>query len=382
MAGRVLRVLMGVAFVALPAAAQEMPDSAQAAPDSAAVVDSVQAGPPPGTPGDVQPLFASDQMLTAFLEAPFEDVYRYRSGSDRMEYPATLSVADPVAGRMETYEVQVRVRGHFRALASTCAFPSLRINFKKKDVEGTLFEGQDRLRLVAHCQGTREYEQNVLQEYLTYRMFNQLTDRSLRVRLVRLTYVDTKRSSGQQVTKYAFFIEPYEAAAARMGWEELELESVVPFDLDQEQLSTFELFQFMIANTDWSIAFPKLGEKFCCHNALLIGNMAGPVYPIPYDFDWSGIIDANYAIPDEKLGIRSVRQRRFWGVCRGRETLEQAIPLFNERRDAIYEMYRGQIGMMPREKDRTLDYLDDFYEVINDEEKFTEEIMDRCRPVG
>ena len=42
----------------------------------------------------------------------------------------------------------------------------------------------------------------------------------------------------------------------------------------------------------------------------------------------------------------------------------------------------GQIGMMPREKDQTLDFLDDFYEVINDEEKFTKEIMDRCRPVG
>ena len=283
---------------------------------------------------------------------------------------------------METYQVQLRVRGHFRALESTCAFPSLRINFKQKDVEGTLFDGQDKLRLVTHCQGTREDEQNVLQEYLTYRTYNQLTDLSLRVRLIRMTYVDSKRSSGQQVTKYAFFIEPYAAAAARIGWEELELESVVPFDLDQRQLSTFELFQYMIANTDWSIAFPKLGEKFCCHNALLFGNMAGPVYPIPYDFDWSGVIDANYAIPDEKLGIRSVRQRRFWGVCRGRETLEETIPLFNERRDAIYALYRGQMGMMPREKDRTLDYLDDFYEVINDDEKFTEEIVDRCRPVG
>lgn len=373
MAGRVLRMLMGLACVALPAATQEPPDSAQAGADSA------EAAPPPGT---VTPLFASDEMLTAFLQAPFEDVFRYRSGSDRTEYAATLSVADPVAGKMETFEVQVRVRGHFRALESTCAFPNIRLNFKKKAVEGTLFDGQDRLRLVTHCQGTRDYEEHVLQEYLAYRAYNQLTDLSLRVRLVRMTYVDTQRSSGQQVTKYAFFIEPYEAAGIRMGWDELELETVVPFDLDQRQLSIYELFQYMIANTDWSVAFPKLGERYCCHNALLFGNMAGPVFPLPYDFDWSGVIDASYAVPDEKIGIRSVRQRKFWGICRGRETLEEVIPLFNERREAIYDLYRTQIGLSRREKERTLDYLDEFYEVINDEEKFTREIVEQCRPVG
>ena len=60
--------------------------------------------------------------------------------------------------------------------------------------EGTIFEGQDKFRVVTHCRDRDEYEENVLEEYLAYRIYALLTEISFRVRLARITYGDCTSS--------------------------------------------------------------------------------------------------------------------------------------------------------------------------------------------
>jgi hypothetical protein len=139
------------------------------------------------------------------------------------------------------------------------------------------------------------------------------------------------------------------------------------------------VFQFMIGNTDFDPFHAEPDEDACCHNAVLVGTMRGPVIPVPFDFDWSGVVDAPYARPDPRLGIRTVRQRRFWGVCRARDELEAVFPLFRERRDAIYALYRNQEGLEPKYRDRTLEYFDEFYAVIDDERRVGRDMEAWCR---
>ncbi len=326
---------------------------------------------------DPEPLFASSDVLVITLEAPLKTTLGDR-GEDREYHPAILRYEDPEAGPL-SLDVRIRVRGNFRAQRRNCSFPPLRVDVREAQIEQTVFAGQERMRLVTHCQDRgKDLTRYVLQEYLAYRVYNLFTEVSVRVRLAQITYVDTERDE-EPFTRYAFFLEDYNETAARNGWELLQVPVMPPDQIEPDRLAIFELFQFMIANTDWSVAYKEEDEDYCCHNAVMVGTMVGPVYPVPYDFDWAGVVDARYARPDPRLEIRTVRQRKFWGLCKPREVLESVFPLFNEKREEIYALYRGQEGLAEDQVRKTIDYYDEFYEIINDRGKMRRQILDECR---
>jgi hypothetical protein len=328
---------------------------------------------------DTAPLFGSHDVLELRIEAPLTTIFKDRSQESEYQ-PGTVSYIDD-SGDSVVLDVRLRTRGYFRLKPRTCGFPNLHINFRRRQVENTVFAGLNRVSIVAHCQDNRpEYEQFTLQEYLIYRTFNLLTDNSVRVRLARATWVD---SDGERdtLTKYMFILEPFEMVAARHGWEVLEVPAVPPSEHDHFGLPLVEVFQFLIGNTDWS-PFQKSTDGSCCHNGKLIGTMAGPVFLVPYDFDWSGVIDAPYARPAPEVGVSDVRQRRYWGICRPPEEFLPVFDLFNERRAAIYDLWRGQEGLEQRRLQRTLDYFDQFYEIINNSGKTRREIVMKCRDMS
>lgn len=323
------------------------------------------------------PLFASFDVLELRIEAPFNTIFKDREQESEY-HSGRLSYIDD-SGDSVVLDIRARTRGFFRLRKSTCGFPNLHINFRRQQVASTVFRDLNRISIVAHCQDKKsEYEQFTLQEYLIYRTFNLLTDQSVRVRLTRATYIDTD-GERDSLTKYMFFLEPFEMLAARFGWKVLEVPFVPPNQQDPSSLLLFEVFQFLIGNTDWSAFRASSGP--CCHNAKLIGTMSGPVIPVPYDFDWSGVISAPYARPDPAVGVRHVWERRYWGICRPAEEFVPIFSLFNERRSAIYELWRGQKGLEERRLNRTLEYFDEFYEIINDSGKTNREILQRCREV-
>jgi hypothetical protein len=325
---------------------------------------------------EVAPLFASHDVLDLRIEAPFSTIFKDRD-QDSEYHPGTLSYVDD-SGDSVVLDMRARTRGHFRLQKRICGFPNLHINFRRRQVENTVFDGQNRVSIVAHCQDKKpEYEQFTLQEYLIYRALNQLTDRSVRVRLARATYIDTD-GDRDSLTKYMFILEPFEMLAARHGWEVLGVPAVPPSEHDRFSLPLGEVFQFLIGNTDWS-PFQKSTNGSCCHNGKLIGTMAGPVILVHYDFDWSGVISAPYAKPAPEVGVPHVRRRRYWGICRSAQEFAPVFDLFNELRAAIYDLWRGQAGLEERRLNSSLEYFDEFYEIINDPGKAKREILMKCR---
>ena len=323
------------------------------------------------------PLFQSHDILELRLEAPLRSVFRER-GEESTDHPSVLQYLGP-DGDTVRLDVGVRTRGFFRLQPRVCRFPPLRLNVRTSDMVGTLFEGQDKLKLVTHCQtGRDEYQRYLLHEYLAYRIYNVLTDVSFRVRLARVTYVDTGRDD-DPITSWGFLIEDEEMLATRLGWQVLEVPSILPSDMDQRQLSIFELFQFLIANTDWSLYQTEEAREGRFHNTWYVGFPWGPVMPVPYDFDFSGLVNARYAQPASVTGLRSVRERRFWGVCRPPEHIAAVIPLFEERREAIADLVRTLPGLEQRDVEDTIEYIDEFYDIVLDTSRAEREILERCR---
>ena len=325
------------------------------------------------------PLFMAHDVLELTIEAPFKKVFRERS-QEPEQFPAVLTYQD--GGEQVTLNLKVNTRGRFRLQKRTCNFPPIQLDLQKDSVAGTIFAGQNKIKLVTHCQNGRDqYEQYVFQEYLIYRAFNLFSDMSFRVRLAHITYVDNEEDK-DPLTKYAFLIEHKDDLAARTGWEILDIPQVLPDYFEQDNLNTVAVFQYFIGNTDVSLFQAAPGENECCHNAKALGSMAGPVFSVPYDFDMSGIINTRYAeVNRDMVPIRNVRQRYFRGRCVPPEQMARTLQVFNEHKDAIYALYMEQAELDEKVREKTIEYLDDFYEIIDDDRKVDREIVRDCRNI-
>jgi hypothetical protein len=215
-------------------------------------------------------------------------------------------------GAVVAVDLRVRARGKSRLAA--CSFPPLRLNFRTGDLAGTVLEGQDRLKLVTHCEPREANAQWVHLEYLAYRVLNLVTESSLRARPVEVTYFDTERER-EVASGPGILLEDEEQFAARQNLHPIEEQTVKRARYDQSALALVGAFQYFIGNTDWSALAASDGESECCHNVIPLARNDGLLVPIVYDFDSSGIVDTSYALPDERLGISSVRQRLYRGTC-------------------------------------------------------------------
>jgi len=333
------------------------------------------------TPGRAQasaaaaaaPLFATPEPLVFTLETDFKRLLRDR-GADRKEHGATLRyVAE--SGDTVSLDVDLRTRGLFRL--KQCAFPPLRLDFPESRVHGTVFAGQDKLKLVTHCRSSRwPYEQNVLQEYLLYKVFNILTERSFRARLAHVTYRDTT-SHDEPLTRYGVLLEAEGQLARRLGDTILTSASVHDLRIEPEDATLVAMFQYLIGNTDWSI--------WGLHNITIVrdtargGGEGGALFAIPYDFDFAGVISAPYATPPPQLPIRSVRDRLYRGYCQPDTVLLSVLARFRAAKDSIYALYRSVPDLSARDVRQALDYFDAFYRIINDPAAVRREFVRGCR---
>jgi len=299
-------------------------------------------------------LFASQDVLHLTLEADFGQLRRDRS-QDTEYRPGRISLNQP-DGSVRTLDVKVKTRGIFRLRRDVCNFPPLRLNFRTREAAGTVFAGQDKLKLVVHCQdGRDEYEQYVLREYLAYRVHSLITSFSFQVRLARITYLQTGETDS--LTKYAFFIEDEEQMARRNGGTILDQKGVHQTEVDEGEATLFSVFQYFIGNTDWKVS--------ALHNVKLVLREGDPIpVAVAYDFDWSGAVDAEYAQPDRDLGTKSVRQRMYISPCRTQYDLSRALALFMDSKDTIYNMYSEQVGFGEQSIRSSLEYFDEFYDIL------------------
>jgi len=317
------------------------------------------------------PLFQSDESLKVTIEAPFTTLVRERPRDDYLPGVIKYLQADGTAVELD---LEIRTRGHFRH--RTCDYPPVLLNLKRKQTGGTLFDGQNKLKLVIPCEYDDRYEQSVLREYLAYRILNVVSDLSFRARLLRVSFANTEKTKEPEV-RYAFLIEHKNRLGERHQLEDLKVERTTVASIDPERLNLTSVFAFLIGNTDFSPIAGPPGDV-CCHNYVLFGNNIDPIIAIPYDFDQSGFVNAPYAEVNENFRIKNVRQRLYRGRCVNNEHVVASLQKFRERRDAIYTLIDEQEGLKPYVRESLVRYVDDFYELINKPKVVERKIINKC----
>ena len=294
-------------------------------------------------------LFASDEILNVSLYLDLGSFAKKPSKRDSFDAEMTIhfSEIDSVNNH-----VKIKYRGISRY--EICRFPPMQLNFKKSLYSDSA--NIKKLKLVTHCQPGNITDQYVLREYLVYKLFNALTDTSFRVRLLKVNYIDSKGSK-KTIRKYGIFIEPAEMVANRTNsvvvkTTTLNQSYIIPYSMDR-----LAIFNYMVTNWDWSIP----GQ----HNVEVIKplafNPSGLGIAIPYDFDLTGVVNADYAIPPPELGIENVRQPVFSGKCRTREVYMEDLKKFVEARDKLYSVVNEFPHLNQRAKKDITNFLNQFF---------------------
>ena len=319
-----------------------------------AAADSLQdAAPPKPKRMPAPPIFTSEAPLELTLTTNIKQIKKDKN-ADAPWRAGSLSYAG-ADGKVIAVPVRVKTRGVWRL--KHCDFPPIRIKVADKVGKGTILEDLDEPKLVTYCRNLETYEQYVLQEAQLYRINRLVTDISHKVRLLRITYTDS--ASGKiETTRYSFLIEDPAHVARRVNGAILDRKGATADDLDPDVSALAFTFQYFIGNTDFSYAG--------LHNGEVIALPDGRNLPVSYDFDFAGAIDATYAGVDPQMAVKRVRDRQFRGYCAHQAAYPNAFELFVAKKDAIYSLYRDDIGKLlsPNKVKSTLGYYDEFYEDI------------------
>jgi hypothetical protein len=246
----------------------------------------------------------------------------------------------------------VQARGRAPHAADATTFRSGRV---REEAKGTV-RRQDALKLVVQCAGGAEYEQYVLREYLAYRIHNVLTRQSFRARLAKVSYVD--RASGKPMgTRLGIFLEDGGDVARRLEGRVVELQRLLFENLDNDSLMPAMIFEYMIGNTDMSI--------FALHNVRIVQRQDKSLHVIPYDFDFSGLVNAPYALPARGFLLKNVTERLYRGPCRSQELVDPYVANFVAKKDVIRALPDQIPGFSRPSRDESRNYIDGFYSSIN-----------------
>ena len=322
---------------------------------------------------DHDPLFADDGIIEVRLEGPFKMLRRERP--DELEAPGTFSFST-ADGATKSLDVNIRTRGNYRRNQKICDFPPLRLNFQKSQTKDTLFDKQDKLKLVTHCETlSARYEQTVVSEYLAYRVLNILTDRSFGVRLLRITYAFT--DSDREIENYAVLIEHKDRLAKRIGGKSIRAERTDIADIGPDDLNLAFVFQYFLGNTDFSPVRTAPDED-CCHNQALLVNEDALDYTVPFDFDLTGFVNAPHAVVNERFKLSSVRTRLYRGRCFNLDQLPATLDLFREKRTEIEALPGSRAELLPPTRRHIERYIAAFYKTIDSPKRVEREMARRC----
>ncbi len=283
------------------------------------------------------------------------DMKQLKKNTFKEEYqPAELSFYKADNTKL-SFEITVRTRGSMRK--KICYFPSMKLNFLKPDLKANGFKSTDKYKLVCQCQGGKAAEQLLLKEYLAYKLYNIITESSFRVHLFTINYIDTRKNKKKK--RYGILIESEKELAKRLNAVELEADSVDLKKVERENILQMGMFQYMIGNTDYSMLH--------MHNLMAIQlKNSDAAFLIPYDFDYSGLVDARYAIPNPEMPIRTVKDRWFNISGCNRMEIEKQVEDYKSHKDEAMEYTRNFTLLNKNTLAASVKYISEFFKIIED----------------
>ena len=285
------------------------------------------------------------------LELNLEDLLNNRKKTDYI--PAQLSTESGI-----TFPLEVRTRGKFRR--TRCEIPPVKLKFSKDSLQADQMNKMNEIKLVLPCLDRSDSEELIVREYIAYRMYETLSPNCcVKARLIQLQLKDNKKRRPKKM--FAMLVEHEEEVSKRMNCAVVQDWGIKPEQLQADQAALMALFQFMIGNTDWEI--------ISCRNIMLLqASDSSKVMPVPYDFDFSGLVSAPYASPSSESGLKTVRDRFLMAKGMDEVALKRARQKIVDAKQELYQWCENQFLSKNAARDINL-FLDTFFEAMEKNEE-------------
>ncbi len=273
----------------------------------------------------------------------------------------TLALQLPGLGDSQ-FNIEVRSRGNTRKRA--CRFPPLRLKVKKKELKALNMDSTfNDLKLVLQCRSNKDGAAYLLKEQLIYELQKQVSPLAFHTRLIRLEIY-----SGEKLeeTLLAFLIEKEEEYAHRLNAQVLEAGRLNDAMVDREAYVNLCFFEYMIRNTDWQVSsrhnieWVKLPDE-------------EQVSPVPYDFDYAGLVHTDYAIPNSQTLIKEVTQPYFMGEDIKESEARLMAQHFLDKKEQLLATVRAFEHLSKSERRYFEDILNDFFKLLEQEDRMLKE---------
>ena len=314
-------------------------------------------------------LFEDDKPLEITLRFDMTTYFKIKPKTDYLNAVITIHISKTDSINAN---IRLKTRGEFRY--RECDYAPIDLNFKKAKFGYSDLDKISKIKLVPQCKLSTENENYIIREYLIYKLYNVLTDTSFRVRLLTINYIDSERKR-KPIRQSGFFIEPLEMLTARTNTVLINSQTLTQKNIFPKEIDRVAIFNYMIGNYDWGV--PKQ------HNVKIIKPLIVDTLQlalaVPYDFDWTGLVNADYAIPAENVGTQSIRERIFLGICRSREVYQKDLEIFLEKKEAFYRVINEFLYLNQRsKKDMTL-YLDQFFNQCVGKKEILDIFQNSCK---
>jgi hypothetical protein len=301
------------------------------------------------------------------------DLTTYFRAKPRDEYMKGRLTLNPGRPDSLSRDIRIKTRGIFRN--EYCFYAPLELNLKNADFGYSDLDSLKKIKLVPQCMAGTESEKYVLVEYLIYRMYHLMTDTSFKVRLLRINYVDTQNKK-KPFTQYGFFIEPVSMLCKRTNSVEIVSRALNQKSIFPRVMDRIAIFNYMIGNYDWAV--PNQ------HNIKvlkpLVMDPLNFASAVPYDFDFTGLVNASYAVPEDKItGTTNIRERIFLGVCRSREVYQKDLEEFLARKDEFYRLINDFPYLNARQKKDLIMYLEGFFDKCVGRQEVLGVFLNNCK---
>jgi len=294
---------------------------------------------------------SAQELPKLFLELDLKKLLDDRRMMNYQKALATITFDD---GEVWTDNIRLRTRGVYRN--RKCENPPLKLKYYKKSLKARKLNKNNELKLVYPCNGGSIYQKYVYKEYLVYKLNNVLTDNSLRVQLIDLEIKDSLDNIDPIFVK-GFLMEHQEELIRRVGAVKSDVKCLDPIQLSEHDYILLQVFQFFIGNTDWLLKN--------CKNIELIRMESGATIPIAYDFDFSGMVNAEYAVPNSKFPLRTITDRYFLGHQKTMEELAPAFALFQEKKSVLIQTVEDFEYLSIKERKKMIKYMESFYRILD-----------------
>jgi hypothetical protein len=316
-------------------------------------------------------LFASGIPLHIALSVSFDKV---RNSKKDSTYLKEKLYYQNFAGIMDSMDAGIKGRGNFRL--KECYYPPLWMKLKKSDAKGTVFEGNKKLKIVLPCDNRQSSNALIVREFLCYKLYEEISPYAFKTRLADIDLTERGKSKNKTTSIKGIFIEDVDKTAARLHAQPLKNIRLMPGHLNDTSAARFELFQYLISNTDWSVPYQ--------HNSKLFVINTNNVFSIPYDFDMSGIVDAPYAVVSEVNGelldISHVTERLYRGYCHPADAMEYVRKEFLAKEEKLMSIPDLLKGYLPDKEIKSIkNYMEEFFDTMKDTRSFKYHILDKCR---